>query len=57
MKRYVNFCTVHRYTREIAEPAPFLFWHGAQIGDVQVFPVIKITAVRQVRMSPASTAV
>ena len=22
----------HRYTREIPEPAPFLSWHGAQIG-------------------------
>ena len=46
----------HRYTPEIQEPAPSLFRHGAQIGGLRVFPVIKITVVRQVRMSPASTA-
>ena len=47
----------HRYTREIPEPAPFLSRHGAQIGGVRVFSVIKIIVVRQVHISPASTAV
>ena len=37
----------HRYTREIPEPAPFLLRHGAQIRGIQIFPTIKITAVRQ----------
>ena len=31
--------------------------HGAQIGSIWVFPVIKITIVCQVHMSPTSTAV
>ena len=31
--------------------------HGAQIGDLRVFLVIKITTIRQVRMVPASTVV
>ena len=48
---------MHRYTREIPEPAPSLYRHGAQIGGLRVFPVIKITMVHQVHMSPASTAV
>ena len=43
----------HRYTRGIPEPAPFLSQHVA----LRVFPVIKITAVHKVRMSPASTVV
>ena len=43
---------IHRYTKEIPEPAPFLFHHGAQIWGLRVFPVIKITVVRQVPMSP-----
>ena len=30
---------------------------GAQIGGLRVFPVVNITVVCQVRMSPASTAV
>ena len=38
----------HRYTREIPEPAPFLSQHGAQIGGLRVFSVIKITMIRQV---------
>ena len=50
-------CVGHRYTPEIPEPAQSLFWHGAQIGGLQVFPIIKITLVRQVRIIPASTAV
>ena len=37
--------------------AQSLFWHGAQIGGLRVFPVIKITLVHQVSMLPASTAV
>ena len=46
------------YTWKIPEPAPFLSWHGAQIGGLRVFsPLIEITVVRQVCMSPASTAV
>ena len=45
----------HKYTPDIQEP--FLLWHGAQIGGLLVFPVIKITVVLQVRMSPTSTAV
>ena len=40
----------HRYRPEIPEPAPSLFLHGAQIGGIQVFPAIKITVIRQVRM-------
>ena len=32
---------IHRYTREIPEPVPFLSRHGAQIGGLLVFPVIK----------------
>ena len=40
----------HKYTREIPEPAPFLSWHGSQIGSIRVFPTIKITMIRQVRM-------
>ena len=47
----------HRYTPEIPEPAPSLSWHGALFGGLRVFPVIKITMVRQVRMLPACTAV
>ena len=35
------FCCDHRYTQEIPEPAPFLSLHGAKIGGLQVFPVIK----------------
>ena len=49
--------STHRYTREIPEPAPFLFWHGAQIGGLWGFLVTKITVVRQVRMSRTCTAV
>ena len=41
---------IHRYTREIPEPAPFLSWHGTQIGGIRVFPTIKTTAICQVRM-------
>ena len=33
-----------------------IFIYEAQIEGLQVFSVIKITVVRQVRMSPASTA-
>ena len=50
------FTKDHRYTREILEPAPFLSCHGAKIGGLWVFPIIKITIVRLVRMSPPSTA-
>ena len=52
-----NLSQIHRCTREIPKPAPFLSRHGAQIVGLWVSPVIKITVVRQVRMSPASTAV
>ena len=34
---------------------PSLSRHGAQIGGFQVFPEIKITLVRQVRLLPASS--
>ena len=34
----LNFQCHLRYTREIPEPASFLFLHGAQIGGLQVFP-------------------
>ena len=44
-------CNIHRYTWEIPEPAPFLSWHEAQIGRIWVFPVIKITVVRQVHIT------
>ena len=52
-----NMQKYHRYTPEIPEPAPSLSRHGAQFGGLRVFPVIKITVVRQVRMLPACTAV
>ena len=35
---YVWLSIDHRYIREIPEPVPFLSWHGAQIGSLQVFP-------------------
>ena len=44
-------CSTHSYTREIPEPAPFLSWHAGKIGGLQVFPVIKITMVRQVHIT------
>ena len=44
--RYGN----HRYRPEIPEPAPVVFRHEAQIWGIQVFPTIKITVIRQVRM-------
>ena len=47
----------YMYTQEISEHVPSLFRHGAQIGGLLGFPVIKITVVRQVRMSPAYTVV
>ena len=37
------------------EPAPFLSRHGAQIWGLWIFPVIEITVVRRVRMSPTSS--
>ena len=43
------WCT-HRYRTEIPEPAPSLSWHGALIGGIWVFPTIKITMTRKVRM-------
>ena len=36
---FTRMISVHSYTREIPEPAPFLSWHGAQIGGIQVFLV------------------
>ena len=33
-----NICSMSRYTGEIPEPGPFLSQHGAQTGDVWVFP-------------------
>ena len=53
----LNILYSHKYTREIPESAPFLYRHGAQIGGLRVFHIIKITVIRQVRISPASTAV
>ena len=49
----------HIYTREIPESAPFLSWHEAQSGGLRrVFsPVLKVTVIRQVRMSPTFTVV
>ena len=32
---------IRKYTREIPEPATFLFRHGAEIEGLWVFPVIK----------------
>ena len=40
----------HRYRSEIPEPAPSLFRHGAQIGGIPIFPVIKIIVICLVRM-------
>ena len=40
----------HRYTREIPEPVQFLSLHGAQIMGICIFPAIKITVIRHVRM-------
>ena len=42
---------------EIKESVPFSSWHGTPIGDIQVFPEIKITVIRLVRMSTAPTVV
>ena len=39
--RSKNLHFIHRYTRKIPEPAPFLFRHGAQSGGLWVFTVIK----------------
>ena len=47
----------HRYTRKVPEPVPFWSRHGVQIEGIQVFSKIKITVVRQMGMSPASTSV
>ena len=47
----------HMFRLEIQQSVPFSSRHVAPIGGIQVFPVIKITVIRQVRMSPASTAV
>ena len=46
-----SVCFHHRYRTEIPEPASFWFQHGTQIGGIRVFPVIKITVIRQVHMS------
>ena len=53
----LKVCSYHRYKREISEPVPFLSQAWAQFGGLWVFPIIKITVVCWVRMSPASTAV
>ena len=39
--------SVHRYTTEILELAPFLSRHWAQIGGPKGFPVIRIATVRE----------
>ena len=39
---YNSVSCYNRYRREIPEPALFLSWHGAQIGGLWVFPIIKI---------------
>ena len=44
----VQLCTLHIYTSEIWEPALVLCWHGAQIGDIHIFPSIKINVIHQV---------
>ena len=46
-------CWFHRYTRDIPELAPFFSWHGAQIGGLRVFLVIK----KSCGLSTASAAV
>ena len=49
----------HKYTREIQKPPNVRHFYpgmGFKL-SVRVFNVIEITMVRQVRMSPASTAV
>ena len=40
----------HRYRPEIPELAPSLSRHGASTGGIQVFPAVKITVIRQVRV-------
>ena len=47
----------HRYTPEIPDPAPFWSRQEAEFGGLQVFPVIRITVVCQVRVLPARTAI
>ena len=48
----------HRFSQEIQEHwAPFSSQNGAPIRCFRVFPKIKITMIRQVHMSPTSTAV
>ena len=49
-KNLADLPCYHRCTREIPEPVAFLFVHGVQIGGIWVFPTIKITVIRQVRM-------
>ena len=52
--RYLCLCLIyvaHRYRPEIPEPAPSLPRHGAKIWGIRVFPAIKITVIRQVRMN------
>ena len=46
----------HRNTSEILEPEPSLSRH-IQFGGLQVFPIIKLTMVCQVCLSPGSNAV
>ena len=50
VKNWINFSGNHRYRPEVPEPVPSLSQHGAQIGGIQVFSVIKITVIRQVHM-------
>ena len=45
-----QYTWLQRYRPEIPEPEPSLSWHGAPIGGIRVFRVIKITMIRQVRM-------
>ena len=46
----IVLCRFNRYLLEIPEPVPSLSWHSAPSGGIQVFPMIRITMIRQVCM-------
>ena len=55
---YGNTCGISTDIHQrYQEPAPSWSQHGAQIGGLWVFPIIKIVVVHQVYILPACTAV
>ena len=55
MIQSINFNFSHRYTPEIPESAPSWSRHGAQIGGLWVFLIIKIIVVNEAVMLPVCT--